>query len=256
MENCYKNLKSAAESGWDFSARWFFTEDGGIGTNISLIDTRRIIPVDLNAFLCKAFGELSTFHKLLENEEKSSEYQNLHESWRKSIEVILYDEVDGIWYDFDIKLSKPRKGFFPSNLAPLWAIAYNISEKDQHGSMAVKYLKDKQIDLYMGGTPTSLVPSGEQWDFPNAWPPLQEIVILGLRKTGNSEALKLSTIFGKRCLNAYIRGYSNTNEMFEKYDAVVPGQYGGGGEYTVQTGFGWTNGLALSLIKMFHMKDG
>lgn len=25
---------------------------------------------------------------------------------------------------------------------------------------------------FPGGIPTSLIESGEQWDFPNAWPPL------------------------------------------------------------------------------------
>lgn len=33
-----------------------------------------------------------------------------------------------------------------------------------------------------------------------------------------------------------------------QYDATVPGQRGGGGEYEVQTGFGWTNGVVMDLL--------
>ena len=39
--------------------------------------------------------------------------------------------------------------------------------------------------------------------------------------------------------------------MYEKYDAIEPGMYGSGGEYSVQLGFGWSNGVALSFIEQF-----
>ncbi|MET0245063.1 MAG: trehalase family glycosidase, partial [Flavitalea sp.] len=41
-----RDLRSAAESGWDFSSRWFAD-----GKNISTIQTTDLIPVDLNCFL-------------------------------------------------------------------------------------------------------------------------------------------------------------------------------------------------------------
>ena len=42
----YRNLRSAAESGWDFSSRWFAD-----GQNITTINTTELIPVDLNGLL-------------------------------------------------------------------------------------------------------------------------------------------------------------------------------------------------------------
>jgi alpha,alpha-trehalase len=39
--------------------------------------------------------------------------------------------------------------------------------------------------------------------------------------------------------------------MHEKYDATRPGERGGGGEYTPQVGFGWTNGVALWLLARY-----
>ena len=35
--------------------------------------------------------------------------------------------------------------------------------------------------------------------------------------------------------------------MFEKINAET-GKYGDGGEYTVQTGFGWTNGAVIDML--------
>ncbi len=36
--------------------------------------------------------------------------------------------------------------------------------------------------------------------------------------------------------------------MYEKYNALEVGVGGGGGEYVPQVGFGWTNGVILSMI--------
>ena len=35
--------------------------------------------------------------------------------------------------------------------------------------------------------------------------------------------------------------------MFEKINAET-GKYGDGGEYTIQTGFGWTNGAVIDML--------
>ncbi|KAJ8927271.1 hypothetical protein NQ314_020274 [Rhamnusium bicolor] len=255
MENCYKDLKGGAESGWDFSSRWIFDAKGGTSANLTYIQTRRVVPVDLNAYLCKAFEELSRFYLLLGNAEKSMEWKEKSTSWKKSIELVLYDKKDGIWYDYDISLSRPRKLFYPSNLTPLWTESYQKPVGKPYGSRAAKYLKELGIDDYRGGIPTSLQQSGEQWDFPNAWPPLQELVILGLMKSGDSEARQLAEKFARIWIDSNIRGYNQNKAMFEKYDSTKSGQYGGGGEYVVQTGFGWTNGVALSIINEFYVDD-
>ena len=39
--------------------------------------------------------------------------------------------------------------------------------------------------------------------------------------------------------------------MFEKYHALNVGYPGGGGEYIVQEGFGWTNGVVLWILDKF-----
>ncbi len=45
-EKVYRNLRAAAESGWDFSSRWFAD-----GQTLATIRTTDIVPVDLNSLL-------------------------------------------------------------------------------------------------------------------------------------------------------------------------------------------------------------
>lgn len=191
------------------------------------------------------------FYKLLNDEANSIYWQNLADSWERSIQNVLYNQEDGIWYDYDIVLGRPRKYFFASNFAPLWTESYPTEHRNSIGLKAAQYIESQQILRFKGGIPTSLDNTGQQWDLPNAFPPLQEIVILGLRRTKNDKAEHLARTFARRWVNNMIRGYESGETMFEKYSAEHPASYGKGGEYPVQSGFGWTNGVALSLINEY-----
>ncbi|XP_056648764.1 trehalase-like [Diorhabda sublineata] len=249
-EQCYKNIKSAAESGWDFSSRWFFNGYNHSHSELSDTDTFRIIPVDLNSFLCKAFKEISRFFSLLKNKNKSQEWSDKADKLQMGIQKLLYSEEDGVWYDYDIKSGKHRKMFYPSNLTPLWTGDFN--KTSETGKKVVQYLKENQIDDFKGGIPTSLTQTGEQWDLPNAWPPLQEIVILGLKNIEDPTASDMAKDLAARFVGSCMLGYEKSKVVYEKYDSTTPGTTGGGGEYNPQTGFGWTNGVLLSLIDTFY----
>ena len=49
----------------------------------------------------------------------------------------------------------------------------------------------------------------------------------------------------------YVGFLENGGKMVEKYNGVTPGVSGGGGEYGVQTGFGWTNGVMLYFLQHY-----
>ncbi|KAF5284958.1 hypothetical protein FQA39_LY16913 [Lamprigera yunnana] len=233
----YIDLKSAAESGWDFSSRWIFDDNGDTAANLSFIQTKRVIPVDLNAFLCGAFRSISKLYKILHYPVEYLKWKNRFHLLRKAIREVLWNDQDSVWYDYDIDLSRPRKKFYPSNLTPLWSMCFDEAESHQLGVSAVKYLRKNDILDYTGGVPTSRDETGQQWDFPNAWAPLLDIVISGLETTGSPTALEEANVLAKRWINSNIIGYRQTGAMFEKYNAIVPGKYGSGGEYEVQSGF-------------------
>ena len=98
--------------------------------------------------------------------------------------------------------------------------------------------------LKAGGFVTTTIASGQQWDAPNGWPPLQWLAIEGARRYGRAA---LADTARARWLALNRRTYRATGRMVEKYDVVDLTRRAGGGEYPTQDGFGWTNGVALAL---------
>lgn len=88
--------------------------------------------------------------------------------------------------------------------------------------------------LQPGGVATTLVASGQQWDWPNAWPPLQQMLVEGLAGCGAAGGAVLAEEVALCWLRSNHRGWSRDGVMREKYDATRPGESGGGGEYAPQ----------------------
>lgn len=88
QKDCYKSLKTGAETGWDFSSRWFFDDSGGTETNLTRIRAQRVVPVDLNVFLCRAFSLLAEFYSLLSKTDKQIKWQERSDIWQKSIQMV------------------------------------------------------------------------------------------------------------------------------------------------------------------------
>lgn len=84
----YVNMKSGAESGWDFSSRWFIAEGGHNEGNLSHISTRDIIPVDLNAFVCMNARMLSEMFKKVGNQEKAQIYHDKYIEWKTAVHEV------------------------------------------------------------------------------------------------------------------------------------------------------------------------
>ena len=97
--------------------------------------------------------------------------------------------------------------------------------------------------LQPGGFVTTRILSGQQWDAPNGWPPLQWLGAEGVRRYGRAD---LADTARDRWLVQNRRVYQATGKMTEKYDVVDITRPAGGGEYPNQDGFGWTNGVALT----------
>ena len=96
-----------------------------------------------------------------------------------------------------------------------------------------------------GGLVTTLIESGQQWDWPNGWAPMQWVAIQGLREYGYyALADKIKKAWVDSCL--YV--YKEKQKMVEKYNVIHPHKLSGGGEYTLQDGFGWTNGVLAALL--------
>ncbi|XP_058433135.1 trehalase-like isoform X4 [Marmota monax] len=107
------------------------------------------------------------------NDSQAERYRNLRAQRLAALNALLWDEQKGAWFDYDTEKGKNLE-FYPSNLAPLWAGCFSDPATVDK---ALKYLEDSQVLTYQHGIPTSLRNTGQQWDFPNAWAPLQDLVI-------------------------------------------------------------------------------
>ncbi|XP_030833621.1 trehalase [Strongylocentrotus purpuratus] len=237
----YSNLASAAESGWDFSTRWFRD-----GATLGSIRTKEIVPVDLNSVLCLSEWALYEMYNTTGNESKAATYLQAFNDRKRAISEVLWSEDEGAWFDYDIVDEDIVDQFYPSNIMPMWASCYDDTNDIQQ--QVLDYLKKEGVLEFPGGIPTSLTKSGQQWDYPNAWPPLQDIVIETLRKSDVEEANDYALKLAQNWTLTNWRAYKETDLMFEKYDVEKQGVPGHGGEYAVQAGFGWTNGVIMSLL--------
>ncbi|XP_045610999.2 trehalase [Procambarus clarkii] len=251
-------IKSAAESGWDFSTRWFLA-DGKHSSNMTDISTLYIAPVCLNSLMGLNARHLSDFFKILGNESKHDIYNALADETNTTISRIFWSDQDGVWLDYNVVKKQHIPGFYPSNLMPLWTETYGKERTPEYiVEKIIAYLEKNTISSYPGGIPTSLQKSGQQWDLPNGWAPLQYIVVLGLYKAGkyNSRAENLAFLYAQEwVLNVY-KTYQNTtpHRMFEKYSVTEVGKSGGGGEYENQEGFGWTNAVVMTFLSIYGHK--
>ncbi|XP_028274674.1 LOW QUALITY PROTEIN: trehalase [Parambassis ranga] len=247
----WTDLKAGAESGWDFTSRWYIDEDGGGGHNngtLRATHTSWVLPVDLNALLCRNERTLASFHRALGDDDSAAAYDQAAARRQEVVEALFWDAERGAWFDINLLTFSNHFEFYPSNLAPVWAQCYSQAEM---GEKAVKYLKGSGALQFPNGVPTSLRESGQQWDYPNAWPPLQHMLIEGLSKLPSEDAKQLAFDLAQRWIKTNWLAYIKHKAMFEKYDVNGDGKPGGGGEYEVQLGFGWTNGVALQLLDQY-----
>lgn len=99
-------------------------ENGEVSQELTDIATRHIVPVDLNAYLCRSSSVLSKLYKKFGNDLKATEYQGYFQSFEDALENVMWNEEKGSWFDFDLLNKMQRTSFYPSNAAPLWADCY------------------------------------------------------------------------------------------------------------------------------------
>ena len=105
--------------------------------------------------------------------------------------------------------------------------------------------------LKPGGIVTTQLASGQQWDAPNGWPPLQWLGAQAVRAYGRAD---IADDARARWLALNRRTYRVTGKMTEKYDVADLNKRAGGGEYPTQDGFGWTNGVAQAMAAQERLR--
>lgn len=178
--------------------------------------TRYIIPVDLNTIIYRNAMLLAKYNQRMGNESKVAYYQKRAAEWKRAITAVLWHEEVGVWLDYDMLNDIKRDYFYPTNILPLWTDCYDLAKREEYVSKVLKYLEKNKIMLNLGGIPSTLEHSGEQWDYPNAWPPLQYFVIMALNNTEDPWAQRLAYEISERWVRSNYKAYNETHSMFEK----------------------------------------
>jgi alpha,alpha-trehalase len=233
----YRDLRAAAESGWDFSSRWL-----GDNATLPTIRTTSIVPVDLNGLL---FGLEVTILKgcgVARDYVCVADFLARAKRRAKGINRYLWNR-NGYYGDYDWQLGKPRDNITAAAVYPLFTgAAWPGRAERTLNAVRDNLLKDR-------GLATTAIQTGQQWDAPNGWAPLHWLAIGAARRYGRDD---LAEDIGTRFLADVKQVYAAEQKLVEKYVVEGPSAGGGGGgEYPLQDGFGWTNGVTLELLDLY-----
>ncbi len=240
-DKTFRNLRAGAESGWDYSSRWFADPQ-----EMKTIQTTDIIPVDLNVLLYFLEVKIAQAYNWNEKLDSADIYLEKANNRKNAINSLLWNEKDQRYADYNFRKKEHTNILSMATAFPLFA---KIAPKDK-ARMVIKQMKDSL--LLDGGFVSTTIESGQQWDYPNAWAPLQWIGIQALFNYGEHEA-------GLDVMNRWLglneKVYQQTGKMMEKYNVADTSLQAGGGEYPLQDGFGWTNGVAVAMKKILDEKE-
>ena len=251
----YRNIRAACESGWDFSSRWLCEapqtaaaegatpERGESAPSLASICITDLAPVDLNAFLYQLELKISQVARKDGNAKLADRFQGFAQQRKAAVLETMWDASQGAFFDYDWRTQRRRSALTAATAAPLFAGMVDPSHAD-----AVAATLQARL-LAHGGLATTESRSDQQWDRPNGWAPLQWLAIEGLRKYGHDS---LAKTIAHRWLDTVAALYEREGKLVEKYALREVEnentQGGGGGEYPLQDGFGWTNGVTCALM--------
>ncbi len=238
----YEELRAAAESGIDFSSRWFADSK-----NLVTIRTSDLIPPDLNALLYHLEWAISKA-LLMNHDTTAAEFRRKAIRRGQLIDKYCWNKTENFYTDYNFRTRKQSNHITPGGMYPFCFVNEHPDYMSFLGQKVADVIRKKL--LQPGGVAASEFDTGEQWDAPNGWAPLEWMTIWGLDRCGQKD---LAADIAGRWVRLNEKVYKETGRLMEKYNVSDINKEAGGGEYPGQDGFGWTNGVLLKLIDKYHL---
>lgn len=264
VQQVYRDLRAAAESGWDFSSRWLCepgleegaprpqprppdAPDGPDDPAGRLCDicTTDILPVDLNALLYQLERTIEDLAGAAGDAATAARFAACAAARQAAVQRLMWNPQEAAFFDYDWKTQGLRTALTAAAVVPVFT---GLAAPEQTAALCGTL---QQRLLAPGGLGTTEWHSGQQWDRPNGWAPLQWMAVRGLWDYGHHA---LAIDIAHRWLDSVGGVYQREGKLVEKY-ALRPAAAGEtkatgghGGEYPLQDGFGWTNGVTRRLL--------
>ncbi len=233
----YRDVRAAAESGWDFSSRWMRDP-----ADLRSLETTALAPVDLNSLLYHTemtIAALRSFRNHADDRSVAIRFRTAAQRRRAALLRAAWDSAGSFFYD--VRWQSGERVTDRPTLAAAVPLYFGLASPEQGAAVLDRLQREFLKD---GGFVTTLITTKQQWDAPNGWAPLVWMAVQAACRYGRSDLAQLA---GSRWLALNRQTYRRTGKMMEKYDVVDLKRPAGGGEYPAQDGFGWSNGVAIAL---------
>lgn len=226
----YQGDRAMRESGFDVSFRFGPFSAGTID----------YAPTCLNSLLFKTEADLEKISGELGRPQEANQWRKRAAGRALKINRYLWNPQRGLFFDYNFKTHQQSDYYFATTFYPLWV---GLATPEQARAV------ERNLKLFEqpGGLVMSTQQTGAQWDYPYGWAPLQLIAVEGLRRFGYSQdANRLSGEFLSMVHDNFLRD----GTIREKYNVVTrSSETHIRAGYTANViGFGWTNGVFLTLL--------
>ncbi|AFY94139.1 trehalase family glycosidase [Chamaesiphon minutus] len=232
----YQGDRSMRESGFDISNRF-----GPFS-----VDIIHYVPVCLNVLLYQMEQDIATLYEIVEQSETAQTWRERAIDRHERIDRFLWDEDAGQYFDYNFSTGDRRPYEFATTFYPLWA---GIASTEQ----AQRVVQNLDRFEMPGGLQTSTHISGNQWDAPFGWAPLQLFAVQGLRRYGYQEDAER---LARKFIAMLVQEFTSTGTLVEKYDVCACSADVSAeilfGYSSNEVGFGWTNGVFLELLAILN----
>lgn len=240
------------ESGWDFTSR-FYNRCGDF------------LPIDLNSYLYKYERDFLRIAEIFDYKKEKKFWEKQSQARKAEMYKYCWNKKENFFFDYDFINRKQSRFYSLAGFVPLWAGIADYSDakkmlnklskfESDYGltatssdSLAPNILSSDIPDIYKGAIDSLLKP--KQWDYPNIWPPIEYLTVVGLLRYGFiDDAARIM----RKSLAAQAKIFRKYHTFFEKIDGVA-GDKARSHHYETQEGFGWTNAVFYRYVKLLEI---